>query len=88
MMSLAKKCETGVKSGMWHVSSYWKIYEMALWKGESCDDMYFLNTGKPVYNGHSRDWRYLSVIDRCPLKPGYHYYAPLNRFEYMYGVSK
>ena len=40
-------------------------------------------TGKPVYNGHSRDWRYLCVIDRCPLKPGYHYCAPQVRFEYV-----
>ena len=39
-------------------------------------------TGKPVYNGHSRDWRYLSVIDRCPLEPGYHYCEPLIQFEY------
>ena len=46
------------------------------------------HTGKPVYNGHSRDWRYLSVIDRCPLKPGYHYCALLIRFEYLYCVSK
>ena len=36
MTPLAMKRETGVKSVMLHVS-YWKISEMALGKGESCD---------------------------------------------------
>ena len=30
----------------------------------------------------------IDMIDRCPLKPGYHYYVPLIRFEYNYGVSE
>ena len=36
MTSLEKERETAVKSVMKRVS-YWKIYEMALWKGKSCD---------------------------------------------------
>ena len=32
MTSLAKERDTAVKS-----VSYWKIYEMAVWKGKSCD---------------------------------------------------
>ena len=37
---LGHKRETGVKSVMLRVS-YWKIYEMALWKGDSCDKLIY-----------------------------------------------
>ena len=49
MISLSKKRETGVKSVMKRVSDC-KINEMALWKGESCDKMFYETSCKFVYS--------------------------------------
>ena len=32
------------------------------------------NTGKPVIKGQSRDYRKVSVIERCPLNRDHHFF--------------